>query len=437
MRRCRYTTVHRAAGLIFLLLLAAGSSWAEAPDKRWYFGAGLSYLSTTDYIRSNAAIVYTEQFGDDGLPFTADPNELTVCAENFGNFYPAQDPFCDPRPDYLLDRKGVVEDNYKLDVTAGLQMTERLAIQLEGGYFQGEVGPIDVFQTETYPVKNRQGIPTSLVTDERSNPVRAGDMSEIYVSLSGIVRFWNAKAFRPYIGAGIGLIKTNFEVNEDGREEFTSLINSSRVRGWANEFGTDLTDPEFNMTIQREDGEIPFTLPLRMKVDDATEWHLTSGLEYFFNDRFSLVFDARWVFVDQRVELDLGGEDQLDIVYWPAQLYRPDGSLEIYFGGPAAPNPVCGPDPSAIFKYGCFGQNKNSRVNPEGLRADPMDSNKSLPGVKCPDFGDFNRDGKLDVCYVSSLRSLEGNPVSGFWVVQGGSIDLDAFTVAISLRLHL
>ena len=61
-----------------------------------------------------------------------------------------------------------------------------------------------------------------------------------------------------------------------------------------------------------------------------------------------------------------------------------------------------------------------------------------LEGNTCPAFGDFNRDGQLDVCYRNDLVSPSGVTRStGFWIVQGGSIELTTISVAIGMRIHL
>src|SRR5262249_10337033 len=98
---------------------------AEDLKGKWYFGGNLSFLSTTDSIRSNAGIIIGS-LGDDGIPFTGDPNEDEGCVA-FSN---SNRPFCDPRPDDLLAREASVEETFKYDLTAGFGVTSWLNLQL-------------------------------------------------------------------------------------------------------------------------------------------------------------------------------------------------------------------------------------------------------------------------------------------------------------------
>ncbi|MFQ5702234.1 MAG: hypothetical protein ACE5HU_10365, partial [Acidobacteriota bacterium] len=408
---------------------------ARPPEHRWYLGGGVSILSTIDDIRNNAGIIFTEDFGDDGVPFTGDLNELTACPSNFGDLFPVQNPFCDPRPDDLLARDSMIQDGLKYDLTVGYQLTQRIGVQVDASRYTGEVGPIDVFKSRTFPPIAPNGFPARLTDVNQSTPIAAGDLTETSLSLTGIIRFRNQESLRPYLGIGGGVIFTDLDVNDDGIAQVKSSLDSLRVRGIGDEFGMDLTPPIFNGTFIREDGLVPFELPLTVEVDDTIEWHLTGGLEYFFNDRFSLVFDARYIVANQDVVIDLGGQDQLDVFFWPPELFHPDGSLKVFINAPITPNPPCGFDE---FKFGCFGKEPNDRVNPEGTHFNPRDPANPLPGVKCPAFGDFDNNGQQDVCYKFGQTSPSGQSLpTGSAVVQGGSIKLTAFSVGFGLRFHL
>lgn len=421
-------------GVIIVPCLSISLALADTPDRRWYFGGGVSYLSSTDFIRNNAAIINTEQFGDDGVPFTGDPGELTACSPNPGMFFPEQDPFCDPRPDDLLAREASIEEAYKFDLTVGLQLTRSFGLHLDAGYFEGEVGPIDVYHAETIPVFNA-GLPIGLTDRRASTPIAAGDLTEIPISLTAVLRFRNRKPLRPYLALGGGMILTDLEVNDSEIEDLRARVDAMRVIGFGNEWGNELTDPMFINTIDQEDGKVPFRLPLNVEVEDSLSWHIGAGAEYFFNERFSVVVDARYVFADQEVVIDLGGEDQIDIVYWPSEMFHPDGSQRIFFNQPIAPNPPCIIDP---FMFGCFEWEKGDRMNPEGLRVNPKNPDEPLSGVTCPAVDDFDRNRQEDVCYKIGAMSPSGHVLpTGMTVIQGGSIDLTAFSIGVSFRFHL
>ena len=141
VKRAEKESDSRILFLVAAALTLAFCAEVEAAG-RWYFQGGVSYSSTSDEIGSNAAIIYTQQFGDDGIPFTGDPNERTTCALNRGYLYPEQDPFCDPRPDDLLARAPSIEDTFGLSVAAGFLVTPRFAIQLDAGWVEADAADL-------------------------------------------------------------------------------------------------------------------------------------------------------------------------------------------------------------------------------------------------------------------------------------------------------
>ncbi len=437
----------RPGPVVFLLVAAfigaafTTSATAEDLKGKWYFGGNLSYLSTTDSIRSNAAIIFTTNFGDDGIPFTGDPNELQGCdARGSGSFYPASNPFCDPRPDDQLARESTIEETFRLEGTAGYGLTSWLSLQLDASYFKGNVGPIDVYLRETYPINTDVSNPFNLSTafdKDATIPTQAGEITEIPVSLTAIVRFRKDSPLNPYVGAGIGMIFVDMNISDD----VTTLNNtlaSLRVRAVGNQYGKDITPVQY--AGYKEDGRIPMVWPASVEVDDAFEWHLVGGAEYFFNDRWSMVVDARYTFADQQVNISLGGQEQVDFITWPRQLFRPDGSLKIFANAPEAPNPLCSEANANVAVPGTYAINCDPTKTQTGTlpptqRVDPQGQTS---GVLCPAVGDFDKDGIIDQCYRKPLAaSGSGQTIpSGFAVVQGGKIDLTAFSVAIGMRWH-
>lgn len=422
-----------AIGALLLVLVIGGAlgepAYAEDLKSRWYFGGNVSFLSTTDYIRSNASIIFTNSFGDDGIPFTGDPNELQGCGQRGSGSF-SQNPFCDPRPDDLLARETAIEETVKLDVTAGFGITSWLSLQLDGSYFKGDVGPIDAFLRDSYPVGTNPVNPTALNVfrdREVALPITAGEITEIPVSLTGVVRFRKDSPLNPYIGAGAGMIFAEMDVADEVGALNTRLA-SMRIRGIGTETGKDITPASAGSL--RDDGRVPFTHPIEVNVEDAFEWHVVGGAEYFFNDKVSLVFDARYTFADQDVTIGLGGEDQIDLIIYSERLFRSDGSLLIFNESGKAPNTFC--------------------------RDTPVDANGHFTGFKCfvpgqpenpearvtcdrDQVGDWDKDGHLDdLCYgANTAASTSGvRTPDGFVVVQGGEIDLTGFAVAVGMRFH-
>jgi len=408
--------------LLAILVAVAFAAPAHAEDLKgkWYFGGNLSFLSTTDSVRSNAQII-TGPLGDDGIPFTGDPNEEQGCTSNAGNS------FCDPRPDDLLGRESTIEETFKYDVTAGFGLTSWLNLQLDASYFRGNVGPIDVFLRDTFPVQSNPVDPTSVnAFDERETviPVQAGELTEIPVSLSAMIRFRKDSPLNPYIGVGAGIIFAKLDRSGDV-DDLNARVNAMRIRGATNEFERNILP--LSLGALAADGLVPNIWPVLVDVDNAFEWHLSGGLEYFRNDRLSLIFDAKYTFADQDVTMDLGGEDQVDLTIYSEKLFRPDGSLKFFNDKGVAPNTLCRNTPL------------DSNGNPTGVGCDPGGSPtqhvnpEKMPGITCPNVGDFDNDGQTDACYDSV--ALPNDP-RGDVVVQGGKISLTGFAIAVGVRFH-
>jgi len=85
--------------------------------------------------------------------------------------------------------------------------------------------------------------------------------------------------------------------------------------------------------------------------------------------------------------------------------------------------------------HGCIDSPLDQRVNPEEPKAGFP---RPLPGFTCPANGDFDGNLQMDSCYPKGLVAPSGRsaPV-GFWVVQGGDVDLDYFSVGLALRIEL
>ncbi len=105
-------------------------------------------------------------FGEDGIPATGDQGELSSCTTLMPGYYPDVDPFCDPRPDDLIAREGTIDDTIGFGATAAFELTRWFQLRFDARYYQSEVGPIDVYVTETIPVFHSNGFVQEL--DDRS-----------------------------------------------------------------------------------------------------------------------------------------------------------------------------------------------------------------------------------------------------------------------------
>src|SRR5262249_9586686 len=136
-----------AAGVaLAALLLVGGAGTARAEDVKgkWYIGTNLAALVTTDNIRSNAALIIAP-LGPDGAPFTGDKGEEISCDSSSGMVY------CDPRPDDLLSRQTQLQQTLKLDMHVGYGLTSNVSLQLDTGYYNGNINNFDVFTTKVVP----------------------------------------------------------------------------------------------------------------------------------------------------------------------------------------------------------------------------------------------------------------------------------------------
>lgn len=441
----------------FVALAAATPAHAEDVKGKWYFGGRLGYLSTTDDIRSNATIIIGP-LGDDGVPFTGDPNEEQSCVGNASNTY------CDPRPDDLLARETAIEETFKLDLDGGYGLTSWLSLQLDVSYFKGSVGPIDTFLRDHFPCDN-SSIPGQCISDnaailtafkdrELDIPTDAGEITEIPVSLSAVARFRKDSPLNPYVAVGFGYIFADMDVSQDVAD-LNQRIHDMHIRGIANEFDKNLIKDQDQILAPA--GKVPFRNALRVEANNSYEWHLAAGAEYFLNDKFSLVFDARYIFADEYLELDLNGEDQINLVIFSEEVYRDDGTTRYFVNKGEGPNTLC--EDVNYQGIGCdpYDRPQGQFVNPAArdwmAALNPTVCDPGLPPAQyqacisdennwgqpqtCPRTGDFDRDGTIDKCWgnVSADDSGIVDP-RGDFIVQGGRINLSGFAASVGIRFH-
>ncbi len=360
--------MRRFTHLTVLCLIVAGSAavvQADPSKGRWWFGGSLGYHTTEASITPNA---------DDEF---------------------------DIRPDDYISRETAVEDTICYSLSAGFGMTESFTLQLEVGYFEGEIGKIDTYLADTYPAQNAfNPVVVALRERQATEPYSAGVLTEIPVSISGVVRFLKDGPFNPYVGAGAGMVFTQIDALDDVMA-LDDRLAAMRVMSVHDENGNEITPREYFAL--KGAGRVPLTHPMTVEVDDAFEFHLMTGLEFFPTDRISIVADLRYSFLDQELRIDLGGEDQVLFDHHSEVVFREDGSVKFFKDTGGHPNPLH-PDPTMGF-------------------------------IRCRtgSSGDYDLDGHGDdFCYAAQL----GAPVGQF-LVQGGEIDLSGFTAQIGMRFYL
>ena len=363
--RIRLARAAAWAVIAVLAVLACSLAWAKDLTRKWYLGGTLTYHTTEDEIGSNA--------------------EMAL----------------DPRPDDFASREVAIEDTVRFDLAAGFGFSKWFSLQLEVGYFEGDVGPLEAYMVDRFPVSTSPLQPEVLsITQERDMviPMQAGRLTEIPVSLSGIVRFRSDRPLNPYIGAGAGVIFTEIEPSSE-LDALNLRLGSLHITGIVNENRVAITPP-------RGSGEVPFTFPVKLDAEDAHEVHVLAGLEYFFSDRLSFVADARYTFADRSVSIEMNGEDQIDLLIFSEMLFRPDGSLKIFNDARLPPNPLVDPNTPLAGRVGC----------------------------ELNTIGDFDMDGNnTDLCYHNIPSSRNDDP-NGTVVVQGGEINLSGYSIRLGIR---
>ncbi|MGH9868119.1 MAG: hypothetical protein ACREAA_08150 [Candidatus Polarisedimenticolia bacterium] len=376
----------RVVVLAALVFFSATGAQAKDVRRLWFVGGTIGYHTTADAVENNASLAN------------------------------------DPRPDDFVSRELTLDDTIQAGLHVGFGLTGSFTLQLETGYYKGNVGSVDVYREESFPGSN-VGDPFNLtiaMSRDISEPFTAGEMTQIPVSLTGLMRFRKDSALNPFIGAGVGKVFLEFQP-ADELFGVNRTIDSLHVKRMRNEAGTNIT-PQFFEDRFVDDGLQPALdlYSLSFEVEDSWEWHLSVGLEYALSDRVGLVADARYVFYQSTFALAFSGEgtavgpggvaslghtgpeDQVNFEYWPTALYHPDGSLRVFNNLGNAPN-------------------TRNPADPDGLR------------FRCTkgEIRDIDGNNLVDACYDAALVEPRG-----LMIVQAGEIDLSGYIVQLGLRWY-
>ncbi len=292
--------------LVAVIGLIGRPALAEDTKGKWQFGFGVSFYSTTDYIRSNADIILTERVVDEsGLPNVR---------------------YVDERPDVNILNEPSIQDDFRLDFNVSYGLTRWFAMELATSYLKAPVGNIEFYNEDFSRSIQGSGsqisglnlcgpnlnqtcyqYTSSIAFPTRSNTfLEVGELTEIPVQLSGLFRFRPESPFDPYVGLGVGYIFTDMKTADrfDQRaEEVGNLTVSSISRGDITD-STPPADPR---------GTLFKAGPLKATVQDAFEWHAVGGVDYYVNEHFSFFVDARYVWTSGAVEIRADDAPQVRI----------------------------------------------------------------------------------------------------------------------------
>ena len=325
----------RGTALLLLLLLGSATALrAEDTRRKWQFGMGFSYWSTDDNIRSNSSTAYAP----------IDPSQGGVLPSIL---------FSDPRPDANELNEPTVQDSFKFDFNASFGLTRWFAVELGTSYFKGDVGDIEFYSEDRAVAVSLTEVPTPAdPTDPnyarcqnttclqmkgtagqiviRNAFLPVGQITEVPVSMSGIVRFRPESPFDPYLGAGLGYIFTSLDTSASNIGTPISMSASDaagsnrlvRMNGF-----DDVRDFTNGLLVQNirsgARGILTFPVlgapsggksisPLVADVEDGSEWHLMGGVDYYLNEHFSIYIDGRYVWAQSRVRVRIDGQEQIN-----------------------------------------------------------------------------------------------------------------------------
>jgi opacity protein-like surface antigen len=435
MRRSGFPISPAAPAIVVLtLVMGAGAASAEDLKGKFYIGGGLGVLVTDDNIRNNAALIIAP-LGDDGAPFTGDKGEEVSCDTASTSVY------CDPRPDDLIARESQIQTSYVADFRVGYGLTSALSLEFSAGWFEGDINNMDVYTTKRVPVTSNPTDPcltagvdvdgdgnadpcnlTNLKDIDYKSPISAGTITQIPLELNALVRFRKDSNFNPYVGGGIGYLITELDVSQDV-DDLNQRMQALHLTSTSDEFG-----PSFGQVFSFDaDGNAEFNLPAEVTVEDGFQWQFLGGLDYFFNDRISMHFEAKYILAkttpwadeedSHRVRISLGGEDQVNLEGFPEDMFRKDGTVKIFMRTNDPPNPLdLVTDPSGNTRFTCD-FNRNGVIDANDLNGKDYDGN-----------------GSRDQCFnpASGTTGEVGQTV----VVQGGTIELTNYTFGFGVKFH-
>ena len=345
--------------------LVATCSPARAEDERgrWTFGLGAGILSTKDDIRNNSAALL---LNEKGIP--NDISDDQVVKDSI-----------DLRQDDLLGRDTSVEERQTYSFSIAYGLTSWMSLQLDVGRYSGNVSNldtlqisrryVDIDQSNTIEPDNPISERLSTPFHDASVPISAGRLTETPILLSALFRFRRDSPFNPILGAGVGMIFTDFkesgalrDLNNQILEGFqrtqlettSSGEKASNLQSIEGRFGRTLGDttcvtpandvflspPDActlgqraleetlaNPDVQNDPDAAAYWreyyaltinqafLPQRpfvtTHVENAFEYHFTGGAEYHFNDKWSAFVLGRYSFTSANLQVRISDNGNL------------------------------------------------------------------------------------------------------------------------------
>jgi hypothetical protein len=351
------------------LACAAGSVRAEEVHKKFRVGLLVGSYNTKDKAPSQAGNVLI----------------LTDAQNRFISFLE------DPRNDSGVFNDLTIQTAPRATLTLSYAFTRRVLLEGSVGYQKGDVGNVEI-----------QAVFEGMSRADPFDPfpfqifvLPAGEMTQIPVQLTALVRFRPKSVFNPYLGLGVGYTFVGFdpspELDELSRRMDASVGGQARIGGGV---------------FQTINSATTFTDLAGASVDarDTFEWHGVGGVEYTFRKKWSAVAEIRHVRASRRFHLGFNGSSELGISI------------------PSARVPEF--DPVAVATYGPV------QIDEGGL----VDGGRLVPGPNAPSGFTPDRCPAEPQFCVFKVGDLDGKLDPGLYYVQGGPVKYGGFSFQVGVR---
>lgn len=302
----------------------------------------------------------------------------------------------DPRND--TGALGSLDFGYavRATVSGGYQFSDRWSAELSAGYQRADVGNVEMqVQFDGIPPDDQ----FQFLFDVFG--ISAGTVEQVPLDLSFQARFRPKAAVRPFVGFGFGYMWVGFDPSNELNELSMRLDSSSGL-------DTEIQGSQFGRKFL---AGIPATARslqgATVDAPDAWTWHLTTGLEWAFKRKWSLVTDVRYVGANKNFRIGFDGRQSLGRSV-------PDGIQTLPTNRP--------PD---AYPYGAVQIFEGGLIDAGGLYVLAANESGQLVYTPCDVAG-------VEGCQF--YRIPDGTLDQGLYYVQGGEIRYSYLGLQVGLK---
>jgi opacity protein-like surface antigen len=369
---------HRAGivAAMFLLLVPVGAARAEDVERRLRLSFAVGGYDTQDDIPSDAA------------------NILTIIRPD-GEFFAQYE---DPRSDNAQLGTLGIKPALRWSLGAQYAFTKLFLVEGSIGYQKGDVGEIEV-----------QGQFAGDIWDTRREPYNfhsyrqpGGEMTQVPIQLTGMMRFRPKATFNPYAGLGIGYTFVGFTPSQELDELSKNLDEAT------GSFSAQFPSPGgFGSAGPAE----PLTGAV-VEAPDTFEWHAAGGFEWTVKKKWAIFVDLRYIFASSQFRLGFNGGESLGVSV-------PNGEKDQ--DSPEA-NTVYGTYdvPAGLLDVGCLVPIAATTTQPCAAPGQPLACNPNAAS------------DQPDACKLQFTP--DGQKDRGLYYVKGGSIKYGGPNLQIGVR---